>query len=687
MKNFFYKCFIVLIIFNIISANAQVPTDSLVGYWSLNGNANDLSGNGNHGTIHGTTTAFIPTTCDSAIQLNNINFTSWYDINDYVSFPNYTLNNNFSVVLNFRFNFNVGYANHTCYIFSIGDHTCNTGFLGLSIESDCRIYPYFCSNDGINSYHNFADTIQPYQWYNLICTVEDTILNFYIDGQISDTLHIGAIHNFSNFPSFLGLHRWYCNNAGSSRYNGVIDEVYLYKKALSTSEINQMYLHYLNQNAFLIDSISIQYPNCIDSNSGSFEVNVNPYNGIYNYSIDSGQTYQTSNQFANLTYNSYLLNIHNYCHEFDTVITIDPTNQLLSQQDIYDSICSGSSYSLPNGTLVSQEGDYLDTIHSIIGCDSIIINTHLTVNEEEETDILADTSFCFGSELVLSIDPSYTFVLWSNGDTSNITTITIENQFWVLLVDSNGCNIIDTFQVYTNPLPIIEFSPEFPKICKGDTILISATSNITPSQMDWNNGEQSSAIQVSPYMNTVYSVICSTEYCIDSSSILVEVYDVPIVNLGFNDYICNNERVILDASYSNSTYLWSNNSTSSTLEVYEPGIYWVEVQNGICSSNDTIKFKPCSTIWVPNVFTPNNDGINDTFYPIITEIEDIQIYIYNRWGNKIFHSADFTTGWDGKYCGSELPGGNYYWLIIYTEHSSLNRKIERQIHGTVTLLR
>jgi gliding motility-associated-like protein len=70
---------------------------------------------------------------------------------------------------------------------------------------------------------------------------------------------------------------------------------------------------------------------------------------------------------------------------------------------------------------------------------------------------------------------------------------------------------------------------------------------------------------------------------------------------------------------------------------------------------------------IPNVFTPNDDGINDHFYPKFLYIKDIHFMVMNKWGELLFESKDLVSkGWDGKYKGENATIGNYVYRIRYT---------------------
>jgi gliding motility-associated-like protein len=68
-------------------------------------------------------------------------------------------------------------------------------------------------------------------------------------------------------------------------------------------------------------------------------------------------------------------------------------------------------------------------------------------------------------------------------------------------------------------------------------------------------------------------------------------------------------------------------------------------------------------LFVPNSFTPNNDGVNDVWFPVFDQLDEIQISIFNRWGEKVFESIELEKGWDGTFAGKICPEDTYIYLI------------------------
>ena len=76
-------------------------------------------------------------------------------------------------------------------------------------------------------------------------------------------------------------------------------------------------------------------------------------------------------------------------------------------------------------------------------------------------------------------------------------------------------------------------------------------------------------------------------------------------------------------------------------------------------------------IAVPNAFTPNGDGINDFLYPVNAyKADDLEFSVYNRLGQRVFHTIDWTKKWDGTINGNPQDTGVYVWILKYTNRDT-----------------
>ena len=90
-------------------------------------------------------------------------------------------------------------------------------------------------------------------------------------------------------------------------------------------------------------------------------------------------------------------------------------------------------------------------------------------------------------------------------------------------------------------------------------------------------------------------------------------------------------------------------------------------------------------IAVPNAFSPNNDGLNDYLYPLNAyKAKDLIFKVYNRFGELLFSTTDWTNKWDGNYKGQGVDSGTYVWILQYT-HTDTGKRVEQK--GTTVLIR
>jgi len=111
------------------------------------------------------------------------------------------------------------------------------------------------------------------------------------------------------------------------------------------------------------------------------------------------------------------------------------------------------------------------------------------------------------------------------------------------------------------------------------------------------------------------------------------------------------------------------------------------VENNGCFDTTTknVSIYLNALVFVPNAFTPNDDGKNDIFLPQVTGVDetDYSLIIFDRWGREIFSSTKTTEGWDGKDKSVEAALGVYTYIIQYKEIKGIRHKLK----GIVTLCR
>lgn len=131
--------------------------------------------------------------------------------------------------------------------------------------------------------------------------------------------------------------------------------------------------------------------------------------------------------------------------------------------------------------------------------------------------------------------------------------------------------------------------------------------------------------------------------------------------------LCPGENLVLYPGIFND-YFWNDSSVNSTFQVNETGLYSVTVINATgCQVTDSVLItEGCAgALYIPNSFTPNNDGLNDVFRPYGRNILLYNLQIFNRLGQLVYESSDPSAGWDGNYNGREVGQGAFVYVLWF----------------------
>jgi gliding motility-associated-like protein len=245
---------------------------------------------------------------------------------------------------------------------------------------------------------------------------------------------------------------------------------------------------------------------------------------------------------------------------------------------------------------------------------------------------------------------------------------------------------------------------EYQPICQGDDISLSpfilasnGEVNVkwTDPQGNENQGYFFDIEDIQVYQSGDYHLLLTdTAGCQCNATINVEVYPSPAAAFAGTDTLDAGGSIELDAGSGFASYLWSTGKTSQTIMVQDDGWYNVSLTSPEgCQGKDSvfvrfIKDEQPPVIYLPNAFTPNGDGINDYFLPVV-QVESLDYFrmvIYNRWGIIIYDSTDPVSGWDGLYKGKPVSADLYVYRIEYSFANGPSGNPEL-IQGTFMLVR
>ncbi len=297
-----------------------------------------------------------------------------------------------------------------------------------------------------------------------------------------------------------------------------------------------------------------------------------------------------------------------------------------------------------------------------------------------------DTLACNADSVHLIANSGFSSYLWNTNATTPGIWVHTSGTYSIVASQNGVCFSEDTIAVTISQSPSISLGNDTTICNTGNAFTIHAPAN-TNSWL-WSDGSTANSLQVNN-SGSYWLRISNSDGCSNSDTVVVTFYYLDPVSLGEDVDFCGLSSFNILAStteYSSCNYQWSDGSSSThQITVDKPGLYWVKYGNNLCSVTDTIELFDCPELIVPNVFSPNNDGHNDTFKPKAESIGRFKMTIFNRWGDVIFQTEDYLNGWNGEINKKPAADGVYFWTIEYAEKFfDGNMKVKQ---GSVTLLR
>ncbi len=332
-------------------------------------------------------------------------------------------------------------------------------------------------------------------------------------------------------------------------------------------------------------------------------------------------------------------------------------------------------------TVTSQTKVWLEATN-ICGVGSDTINVFF--DEPLEVDLGPDTNICNTNTLTLDVTvPNKPTYWWNTGVSSPVYTI-VETGVYNVKVE-NTCGIYeDEIRVIYEYTPDIYLGPDT-VLCDGKSYRIELPT-LQNAEVTWSDGSKYDVVEASKAK--IYWAQAQNRCGLDVDSIEVFYSDNPKVDLGGDQLFCPGELVELSAYIEDEyeySYFWNTFEFHPTILVSNPGVYKVRVENIYgCISVDSVEFLICEQyIYVPSAFSPNKDGLNESFKVYGERLEEVEVSIVNRWGEKIYESDAVNFAWDGIYKGEECAVGTYTYYLSYPD---LNNQLQIKV-GTFSLVR
>lgn len=310
------------------------------------------------------------------------------------------------------------------------------------------------------------------------------------------------------------------------------------------------------------------------------------------------------------------------------------------------------------------------------------------------------TTICQGASTVLSASGATTYI-WSPSATlssssgSSVTATPAVTTLYTVIGVIGNCNSNGSVTVTVIP-PAIANAGLNDTICLGESAQLSGSGGDTYSwqpSTGLNNVSISNPV-ATPNTTTSYTVNASNGgQCVSVDTVTVYVNSIPGVNAGNDTLINIGDPLVLNGS-GQGTLIWSEDG--STLSCYacaypsaspetSANYYLLVTDVNGCKNNDTVFVEVSNeqAIYIPNSFSPNGDGLNDIFIAKGYGVKEIQMMIFDRWGEKVFDSKNTGKGWDGTFKGDVVKQDVYVYSITAIPY--LGAKIRRK--GIVTVIK
>lgn len=384
--------------------------------------------------------------------------------------------------------------------------------------------------------------------------------------------------------------------------------------------------------------------------------------------------------------------------------TVQFNSTALGEDEVSWQFGNGGTSTAPDPTAIFDTGGIYDVLFiATNSCGSDSATAQIESIPQGELVVSNDTLVCEGIDIELSIDllgASIGTVQWSTGE-QDLTTIsriaTGTETVLVEVTDESGCSYSGTIAIGTVPGPIAEFQ-FIANPCDSSVTFMNYSSD--PLSSIWEFGEGPPSVESDPvvsYLTTgpyLVSLMVNNNCGADTVYQFVSIPSAPGFSILGPERVCDATPIELQVEYTGSgtvDMLWSTGDTTETITI-EPTegavveISGVDDQGCQLYSAYRVRFAGddnISSSYIPNTFTPNGDGFNEFFSPVIQD-GFISMYIFNRWGEEIYATTDLTKPWLGDYKEDPVPDGTYIYLVRWKDLCA--GKTEERI-GHVTLLR
>lgn len=367
------------------------------------------------------------------------------------------------------------------------------------------------------------------------------------------------------------------------------------------------------------------------------------------------------------------------------------------------SICESELPFIWGGRPLNTSGTFSQLLTNSAGCDSTAILELTVLPNPPKITVSSPIFYCTGqisTPLNATADAGNTLLWFAPGATGGTTSSPIPSTliegtyiYQVLQTDGRCSSLQSPITVIINSKPDLGDDKSV-AVCAGETANIAGLLSTSGAPIQWSLGSMNipppnAAVEAGTYI----AIATNGNGCSDTAMVVFEIRDEVFADAGRDTTIETNVSYVLNGE-GNGNYTWWPATLVSSSHIANPYVRLqhdatliLTVTNDIgCSASDTVHLRVINgpTFYVPNAFTPNNDGQNDIFRATPVGIRKLDFFrVYNRYGELVFETNVIGRGWNGEYKGKAQPIGNYVWYLKGTDRLGSMR----QMKGNVLLLR
>ena len=373
----------------------------------------------------------------------------------------------------------------------------------------------------------------------------------------------------------------------------------------------------------------------------------------------------------------------------DTTVCQNTLPMLLTAPLGYDSI-TWSTGATTQTINVLQAGTYWVKCTSN-GCGSLTDTINIKTTNTLPTTALKDTTFCKNQGAIILNSPTgFASYLWSTG--VNTQSISINQSGNYHVTANYACGVFkDTVNVtvINNPMPPIAKDTAF---CQNE---VNPRIVVSGQNIQWYENANDIIAATAPALTselaqvyTFYLTQTINNCESNKDTVTVTIYPIPEIALASDTLVCEKKLARIGVPYNTLYfYLWNTHQTTSYIVADTSGLYTLQVKNncGELYKSIQVTYENCDKcLFIPNAFTPNNDGLNDEFeVKTVCPIEFYSLKIYNRCGQKIAEYDSPQAKWSGEKNNITQQQDVYVYVVdvTYTNY------ITEHFVGHVTLLK